>query len=182
MNRQEIARSHAAPCPDPHADAARIERALAGDDGAFEELARTHYEAVWRVVWRVLRDDREAEDVLVEVFVAARRELSGVERAADFAAWLRRNAVREAQARASMRRGPGTRTRRSRAEGESALLDGCVEALNAPLRAALSLQLEGFRYDEIAEGMGLPAGTVRARVLLAREAVHKCARRKREVR
>ena len=53
-----------------------VDRALRGDAAAFESLVRGHYDRVWRLVHRIVRREREAEEVVQEVFLGARAKLS----------------------------------------------------------------------------------------------------------
>jgi RNA polymerase sigma-70 factor (ECF subfamily) len=54
----------------------------------------------------------------------------------------------------------------------AATVNGAMESLPEELRVAISLrEIEGLSYDEIAEAMGCPIGTVRSRIFRAREAI-----------
>lgn len=77
-------------------DAALVERARAGDREAFERLVSANLKRVWRVVWRVVRDDSDADDVSQEVFLTAWQSLATYRGECRFSTWLHRIAVTRA--------------------------------------------------------------------------------------
>ena len=179
-----------------------VRRARRGDAGAFDELVRMHVGRVWRVVWKILRHHEDAEDVVQEVFMAARQALEGYRSEASFTTWLHRIAVNKAlnhRARASerLRRaavplageepdGEGARAKELASEEPSALqrleeselaqrLATCLEALPREWRALLALRIdEELSYAEIASATGTAIGTVRSRLSRARLALRRC--------
>lgn len=155
------------------------ERFRSGDAAEFEELVRTHAEHLWRVIWRIVQDDRQAEVLLQETFAAAQAELGDFRGDVPVSTWLRRIAMRQAAKFVRPRRAPGA-TVRLDAQGNPLHLPQCLQALDCSLRAMVALQLEGVAYREIAQALERPVGTIRSRLLLARDAVSKCVRRKRE--
>lgn len=159
-----------------HLDVAAIERALGGDEAAFEELIARHYDRVWRVVWRIVRHDRHAEALVQGVFLDALALLPGFRGKTLFQTWLCEIAMGQAMTFVNSRRGQPLHRER-----DPLLLEACFETLDCSLRAPISLQLEGLGYEEIARILGVPVGTVRSRLSLAREAVSQCVRRKRAV-
>ena len=71
-----------------------VERAMAGDHGAFSELARASIGRLYGAAWLILRDDQRAEDATQEALVAAWRDLSALRDPDRFDAWIRRLLVR----------------------------------------------------------------------------------------
>lgn len=76
---------------------------LSGQTALFEVLMRRHNERVYRVARAIVRDDREAEDVMQQAYVNAYAHLSQFNRAARFSTWLTRIAINEALARVRRR-------------------------------------------------------------------------------
>lgn len=179
-----------------------VRRARRGDAGAFDELVRMHMGRVWRVVWKILRHHEDAEDVVQEVFMAARQALKGYRSEASFTTWLHRISVNRAlnhRARASERirraavplagEHPGEeagRVMELASREPSALqrleesdlarrLATCLEDLPRAWRALLALRIdEDLSYTEIASVTGTAIGTVRSRLSRARLALRRC--------
>jgi RNA polymerase sigma-70 factor (ECF subfamily) len=146
-------------------------------------------------VTRFIRDPDEVQDVVQEAFIKAYRALPGFRGESAFFTWLYRIAINTAKnylvSRA--RRPPGSDVDIEDAEYlESAgalrdlagpenqlmteqlraVIDKAIRALPEDLRTALTLrEFEGLSYEEIAEVMRCPVGTVRSRIFRAREAV-----------
>jgi RNA polymerase sigma-70 factor, ECF subfamily len=161
------------PKTDPHHESLR-----SGDAADFEELVRSHAEPLWRVIWRIVQDERQADALLQETFVAAQAALGDFRGDVPASIWLRRIAVRQASQIVRARRAPGSAAQPD-VQADPLHLPRCLQALDFPLRAAVALELEGASYREIAQVLERPAATVRSRLLLARDAVSKCMRRKR---
>lgn len=162
-------------------EAAAVEQALQGDPSGFEWIVRKHYDRLWRAVWRIVRHDQQAEDVVQEVFLAAHAALPISQSKAPLATWLLEIAVGQASALESTRRGALPRQRQHFASPrteETIGLERCLATLDRSLRVPLSLRLQGIRYEEIAQVLHLPVATVRSRLFLARDALSKCIRRK----
>src|SRR5262245_62566776 len=81
-----------------------VSRVLAGDTALFEVLMRRHNERVYRAARAILRDEREAEDVMQEAYVNAYAHLSQFDGRAQFSTWLTKIAVYESLARVRRRR------------------------------------------------------------------------------
>ena len=130
-----------------------------------------------RLAAHVLRRDGEAEDVAQEAFLKAFRRLPSFSGDGRFSAWLFRIVVRtclDRQRSARWRRevpeeAPPPR-RPSPEDADTRLLVGALlDRLSPPMRAALVLrEMEGLEYDEIAQALGIPVGTVRSRLHAAR--------------
>jgi RNA polymerase sigma-70 factor (ECF subfamily) len=86
----------ARPAGSDELEAALIARAREGDAAAFERLVERHAPQVWRVVWRILRQTEDAEDVVQEVFLTAWRSLTDFRGDAKLSTWLHQIAVSRA--------------------------------------------------------------------------------------
>jgi RNA polymerase sigma-70 factor (ECF subfamily) len=181
---------------DREADQALVERVQAGDKQAYGLLVAKYQRKLLRLVSRLVRDPAEAEDVAQEAFIKAYRALAGFRGESAFYTWLYRIGVNTAKnwLVANKRRTPtSTELDNEDAEnyGESDLLRDVdtperllmtkqiAETVNAAmsdlpeeLRTAISLrEVDGLSYEEIAQVMECPIGTVRSRIFRARDAI-----------
>lgn len=172
-----------------------VERAQRGDARAFDALVRKYQHRVVGLVGRYVHDWSECQDVAQDVFVRAWRALGNFRGDAQFSTWLHRIAVNTAKNHlvAQNRRPPtddvdvmdaeqydhGFRLRDTdtpehellRQEIETTVMSA-VNRLPPELREAITLrEVEGLSYEEIAERMGCPIGTVRSRIFRARDAI-----------
>lgn len=173
--------------PEPTPDGQVVERAMAGERAALEQLLRAHYARVHATAFRLLGNPEDAEDLAQECFVRAFRSLAFYRGEGSFAGWLRRILVHLAQDRY---RAQGTRPEAERLPGErhdepgggrephraleerelGFLLARALQGLAAPLRVALLLRTrEGLEYEEIAASTGVTPATARTRVMKARK-------------
>jgi len=176
-------------------DQVLVERVQAGDKRAFDLLVIKYQSRVVNVINRYLRDPVEAMDLAQEAFIKAYRALPNFRGDSAFYTWLYRIAINTAKnfLVAQSRRPPGSDIEASDAEqfeGPSALKEtatpesmmlrdeiqqvifSAIEALPEDLRTAITLrELEDLSYEEIAEAMDCPIGTVRSRIFRAREAI-----------
>ena len=172
-----------------------VRRAQRGERGAFDLLVLRYQHRVVKLVARLLRDPTEAEDVAQDAFVKAYRALGSFRGDSAFYTWLYRIAVNTARnSMASRQRRPldyeadlneseqaavESRMRHGDTPEAAALSDEihrtvnhAVEQLPEDLRTAIILrEVEGLSYEEIAEAMDCPVGTVRSRIFRAREAI-----------
>jgi len=173
-----------------------VERAREGDKRAFELLVEKYHRRLLRLLSRMIRNPEEVEDVAQETFIKAYRALPQFRGDAAFYTWLYRIGVNTAKnflvqrnksfPTLSERMGHDDDDNGERFEvedintPESELLskqvayavNEAVEALPEELRVAITLrEMEGMSYEEIAEAMNCPIGTVRSRIFRAREAV-----------
>jgi RNA polymerase sigma-70 factor (ECF subfamily) len=178
-------------------DQALVERVQQGDKRAFDALVLKYQSRVVKVITRYLRDPVEALDLAQEAFIKAYRALPNFRGESAFYTWLYRIAINTAKNHvvAQGRRPPMDDVEASEAEfyeGPSALKDTstpermvlrdemervvfeAIEALPEDLKTAITLrELEDMSYEEIAEVMNCPIGTVRSRIFRAREAIDK---------
>jgi RNA polymerase sigma-70 factor, ECF subfamily len=174
-----------------------VERVQAGDRSAFNLLVLKYQHRVLKLVGRFVSDAAEAEDVAQEAFLKAYRALSSFRGDSAFYTWLYRIAINTAKnALVSNRRrpvdfdldlqDPEQYDRHAKLKEvdtpEGVLLtdeirevvERALEQLPEDLRTAIVLrELEGLSYEEIAEAMDCPVGTVRSRIFRAREAIDK---------
>ncbi len=179
------------------ADQQLVRRVQAGDKSAFNVLVLKYQHRVLKLVGRFVSDAAEAEDVAQEAFIKAYRALASFRGESAFYTWLYRIAINTAKnALVSNRRrpvdfdldlqDPEQYDRHARLKEsdtpEGVLLteeirqvvEHAMEQLPEDLRTAIVLrELEGLSYEEIAEAMDCPVGTVRSRIFRAREAIDK---------
>jgi len=184
-------------------DLSLVRRVQRGDKGAFDVLVLKYQHKVVKLVMRYVRNPAEAEDIAQEAFIKAYRALPQFRGDSAFYTWLYRIAINTAKnAVVSRDRSPidfdldlqnpdesyDMQGRLKDTETPEALtlteeirtiVNAAIEALPDDLRQAIMFrEIEGLSYEEIADAMGCPVGTVRSRIFRAREAID---RRLREV-
>jgi RNA polymerase sigma-70 factor (ECF subfamily) len=173
-----------------------VERVQRGDKRAFDLLVAKYQRKIFRLLSRLIRDQAEVEDVAQEAFIKAYRALPNFRGDSAFYTWLYRIAINTAKNHlvSQGRRAPTT-TEADIEEAEtfddgehlrdlntpdSMLLskqvgeavNRAIDQLPEDLRTAIVLrEIEGLSYEEIAESMNCPIGTVRSRIFRAREAI-----------
>jgi RNA polymerase sigma-70 factor (ECF subfamily) len=176
-------------------DQALVERVQKGDKRAFDLLVRKYQHKIVSVVARYVSDWSEAQDVAQEAFIRAYRAMGAFRGDSAFYTWIYKIAINTAknQLVSKGRRPPigdiaiddavqleGASQLRDRATPERELLRqeieqtvfDTVEELPEELRTAITLrEVDGLSYEEIAEAMACPIGTVRSRIFRAREAI-----------
>src|SRR5262250_2460116 len=181
---------------DREIDQQLVERAQRGDKKAFELLVAKYQRKLARLLSRFIRDPAEVEDVAQEAFIKAYRALPSFRGESAFYTWLYRIGINTAKNYlvAMGRRAPTT-TEFDSDEAESfedgdqlrdintpenvlaskeiaATVQAAMEDLPEDLRTAIELrEIEGLSYEEIANIMNCPIGTVRSRIFRAREAI-----------
>lgn len=185
--------------PSADADALLIERIKRGDTRAFEMLVVKYQRRVERLIGRMVRDSDLVQDIAQETFIRAYRAIPQFRGESAFYTWLYRIAVNTAKkALVDLKRDPlvlesamgssDDDEEPSRAENEltdgetpesvlagkevAACVNAAIGALSEDLRQAITLrEIEGLSYEEIADVMNCPIGTVRSRIFRAREAI-----------
>jgi len=173
-----------------------VERVREGDKRAYGLLVEKYRRKIIRLLSRMVRDPDDLEDIAQETFIKAYRALPQFRGDAAFYTWLYRIAVNTAK-NFLVARGKAMRTVSEQAVNdddepddrlvaqdigtpESELLskqvaiavNEAVDSLPEELRQAITLrEMEGMSYEEIAEYMACPIGTVRSRIFRAREAI-----------
>jgi RNA polymerase sigma-70 factor (ECF subfamily) len=172
-----------------------VVRVQRGDKAAFDLLVLKYQHKVAKLVSRYVRDRREVEDVTQEAMIKAYRAIGGFRGDSAFYTWLYRIAVNTAKnyLESMGRRPPGSDVEvegaeliesgdglRDQATPERQMLTDeiastvhrVIENLPEDLRTAITLrEIEGLSYEEIAQVMDCPIGTVRSRIFRAREAI-----------
>ena len=196
-----MTRTPPAATPAPAAtDLMLVERAVAGDQRSFELLVVKYQRRIERLIGRMVRDQDLVQDIAQETFIRAYRALAQFRGDAQFYTWLYRIAVNTAKkalvdlkrdplvSETALRSGADDEDETSAMENEltsaetpetmlaakeiAATVNSAMEALPEELRQAVTLrEIEGLSYEEIAEVMNCPIGTVRSRIFRAREAI-----------
>jgi RNA polymerase sigma-70 factor (ECF subfamily) len=174
-------------------DAELVARSKAGDTEAFGELVRRYQKPVFRIVLRMVKSPDDADDLTQDAFVRAHRGLKTFKEEYDFHPWLYRIAVNQAinflnkrkrQAAVDLedipegdiKTGPEPESPIQAASRHEMLkkLDAALERLPEEQRTVFLLRVqEGLSYEEIAETMETPKGTVMSRLARARMALRK---------
>lgn len=178
-----------------------VRRVQQGDARAFEALVIKYQRRIERLIARMIRDVDLVQDLTQETFIRAYRALPQFRGESAFYTWLYRIAVNTArkelvnlgrnpvmtESALAQARGDAedeTSERRTEPSDEAtpealmasaqvaAAVNGAIQELSEDLRQAIVLrEIEGLSYDEIAEVMNCPIGTVRSRIFRAREAI-----------
>jgi RNA polymerase sigma-70 factor, ECF subfamily len=184
---------------DSDADALLVERVKRGDKRAFEMLVVKYQRRIERLIGRMVRDTDLVQDIAQESFIRAYRAMPQFRGDSAFYTWLYRIAVNTAKkalvelkrdllvSESSLHSGDEgeepSRAENVLTDGETpeailaskeiaAAVNAAIEALSEDLRQAVTLrEIEGLSYEEIAEVMNCPIGTVRSRIFRAREAI-----------
>lgn len=180
---------------DRDADQLLVERVQRGEKKAFDVLVLKYQHKVANLISRYIRDPAEVLDVSQEAFIKAYRALPKFRGESAFYTWLYRVAINTAKNHlaAQARRPPGDDIEADTAEQMD--MGGALKETDTPerialqqeiaqtiqraldelpddLRTAITLrELEGLTYEEIAQAMDCPIGTVRSRIFRAREAI-----------
>lgn len=187
------------PTPSSDSDLLLVERTVAGDQHAYALLVAKYQRRIERLVGRMVRDSSLVEDIAQETFIRAYRALHQFRGDAQFYTWLYRIAVNTAKkALVDLRRNPvisenafysgggddetsapaleltsdETPETIFAAKEVAEAVSAAMQALPDDLRQAIAFrEIDGLTYEEIAEAMDCPIGTVRSRIFRAREAI-----------
>jgi RNA polymerase sigma-70 factor (ECF subfamily) len=181
------------------ADALAFEGLRAGEEKAYEDLLERFQAPIYNLVHRLLDDPSEAGDVVQEVFLKVFRNISSFRGESSLKTWIYRIAVNEAHNHRRWfhrRRGHEIGLDEEREEGRNleqvladharspleitidhemrALVEGALQQMKPVFRDAVVLRdLEGLSYEEIAEVLQVSLGTVKSRIVRAREALRE---------
>jgi RNA polymerase sigma-70 factor (ECF subfamily) len=174
-----------------------VARVQQGDKSAFDLLVRKYQHKIINLISRYVHDQAEVLDVSQEAFLKAYRAIGKFRGDSAFYTWMYRIAVNTAKNYlvSQGRRAPEGGIDPEEAEqfsGESRLkeyatpenqvltdeiertVNRAIESLPDDLKSAITLrELEGLSYEDIAQVMDCPIGTVRSRIFRAREAIDK---------
>jgi RNA polymerase sigma-70 factor (ECF subfamily) len=182
---------------EPTPDQLLVQRVQAGDQKAFELLVAKYQRRIFRLISRFIRDAALAEDVSQETFLRAYRAIGKFRGESQFYTWLYRIAVNTAKkAIADSARDPVIRESSTISDDGETFVSGeqlsdmetpeavlasreiartvnaAMDALPEDLRTAIALrEIEGMSYEDIAQAMSCPVGTVRSRIFRARESI-----------
>lgn len=180
---------------DSYTDKELVKRVQQGDKKSFDLLVLKYQNRIIKLVSRYVREPSDAMDIAQEAFLKAYRALPNFRGDSAFYTWLYRIAINTAKNHiVSLSRRP-PEAHLENADGESIALEELQKDIDNPehllladeikqtiltamdklpedLRVAITLrEVEGLTYEEIAEAMDCPIGTVRSRIFRAREAV-----------
>ena len=181
---------------DREIDQQLVERAQHGDKHAFELLVAKYQRKLGRLLSRFIRNPSEVEDVVQEAFIKAYRALPSFRGESAFYTWLYRIGINAAKNYlVSEGRRPPTTTEFDSEEAEgfedaeqlrnintpenelmskqvAETVNKAIDSLPEELKTAITLrEIEGLSYEEIANMMNCPIGTVRSRIFRARETI-----------
>ncbi|WP_434777733.1 RNA polymerase sigma factor RpoE [Neisseria sp. Ec49-e6-T10] len=184
---------------DRNVDQLLVERAQQGEQKAFELLVVKYQRRLARLLSRLIKDENEVEDITQETFIKAYRALPSFRGDSAFYTWLYRIGINTAK-NYLVERGrrpftssmyaendegdsvdmvaqlPDEHTPETELMGKQILetVENAVSLLPEDLKMAIVLrELDGLSYEEIAEVMECPIGTVRSRIFRARDAIAK---------
>jgi RNA polymerase sigma-70 factor (ECF subfamily) len=163
---------------------ALIERCLRGDQAAWEDIVRLYRRRVFNIAYKFVGRHDEAEDLTQEVFLKLYKSLDTFDRRANFQTWqtsVSRNlcidhyrSVRRERETMNRTVDPDTLTPVAptaspqavlEQQDRVALLRAALDRLTPPLRTAVMLRdIQELTYQEIADRLGLPEGTVKSRI------------------
>jgi RNA polymerase sigma-70 factor (ECF subfamily) len=168
----------------PANESALVARAQNGDRNAFSELVRAHAQGVMHVIYRMCGDMQVAEDAAQEAFIQAWLRLPSYRPRAPLRSWLYRIAVNCAidMLRKEKRilsgavedlnlpdAGPSPETQAANSERAETVQEAVLSLPDASRAVLVLKEYEGLSYQEIAEALDIPVGTVMSRLNYARK-------------
>jgi RNA polymerase sigma-70 factor (ECF subfamily) len=178
-------------------DLSLVRRSLAGDEGAFRRLVEKYQRAVYNIAWRMVRNEEDAWDLVQEIFLRVYRGLASYDQKRPFSTWLYRVASnlcidhlrrRRLQTVSIHPREEGRERSEDLALADPGPLpdrlheihrlaervDALLERLSPMYRVILHLRYrEQLSYEELAEVLEIPLGTVKARLHRAHETLRR---------
>ena len=182
---------------DRASDQLLVERVRAGDKKAFDLLVLKYQQRIVKLIMRYVKDQSEALDVAQEAFLKAYRAIPKFRGDSAFYTWMYRIAINTAKNHiVAARRRPldhstdisepeefdwhvrmqdhDSPERQAIGDELRETVESAIAGLPDDLRTAIVLrEIDGLSYDEIAQVMECPVGTVRSRIFRAREAIDK---------
>lgn len=183
-------------------DSVLIRRALAGDQKAFKKLRTKYYEAIYNLIYRMIREKDEVEDLTQEAFIKAFTSLASFNDEYAFSTWLYKIATnnsidyirrkklqtfsidkpiesKESDYSYELPDSTYEPDQNMMDRQRKKLLEDAINSLPAKYRQVIHLRhVEEKEYQEIAEMLNLPLGTVKAHIFRAREMLNKYLRDK----
>jgi RNA polymerase sigma-70 factor (ECF subfamily) len=178
-------------------DSALVKRVQNGDKKAFDMLVHKYQQKVINLVYRYVHSREEAQDIAQDTFIKAYRAIANFRGDSAFYTWLYRIAINTAKnylsslqrkapcldvditdimsldQSASLRDDASPEYLLQRDDTMQAILQA-IEALPEDFRSAITLrEMEGLNYEDIAEVLDCPVGTVRSRIFRARETINQ---------
>jgi len=170
-------------------DAECVRRVQQGDTDSFEVLVRRHEKAIFNLIYRLLGNYDEAAEVAQEVFLSAFKSIHQFRGEANFSTWLYRIGLNHASTRRKSLQ--SSQQRHIPLDGTEVIADGAVDpaknvehkeiqqrvqqALNSldpeDARIVLLRDLQDIPYEDVAEMLDIPVGTVKSRLHRARQAL-----------
>jgi RNA polymerase sigma-70 factor (ECF subfamily) len=170
-------------------DAECVRRVQQGDTDSFELLVRRHEKAIFNLIYRLLGNYDEAAEVAQEVFLSAFKSIHQFRGEANFSTWLYRIGLNHASTRRKSLQ--SSQQRHIPLDGTEVSADGAVDpaknvehkeiqqrvqqALNSldpeDARIVLLRDLQDIAYEDVAEMLDIPVGTVKSRLHRARQAL-----------
>ena len=182
--------------PDRAVDQKLVEKAQKGDKKAFGMLVEKYQRRLNRLLSRMVRDQSEIEDIVQDSFIKAYRAINNFRGDSAFYTWLYRIGINTAKNHLvklgkrpkamndveieDIEKFEDAQDLRNLETPESSMMSSqivtavnqTIEALPDELKQAISLrEMDGLSYEEIADLMNCPIGTVRSRIFRAREAI-----------
>jgi RNA polymerase sigma factor (sigma-70 family) len=183
-------------------DSALIQRALRGDQGAFQRLRQKYYDAIYNLIYRMVRNPDEVQDLTQEAFIKAFTSLESFNEEYAFSTWLYKIATNncidyirrkklltfsidkpiESKDSDFMFELPDTGPEPDQeliSTQRKKMLEEAMSSLPPKYRQVIIMRhVEEKEYAEIAKALKLPLGTVKAHIFRAREMLYKRLRDK----
>lgn len=169
-------------------DATLIRRIQAGDRHAFRWLIKSHERLVYGVVWKIVRNQADAEDISQEVFLKVHKKLGTFHHESKLSTWIAKIAYNQALSHLRKRdilhnsvdvedetfreqiTGEGTPTEHLENKELKTVVHNAIERLPQPYRTLIDLfHIQEMSYAEIVEISGLPEGTVKSYLFRGRK-------------
>ena len=167
-----------------------VERCRGGDEGAFQELVDRYKDLVFALIARTIQDRSRAEDLAQDVFLRIHRGLPYFRGEARLSTWIFRivaNVCLQDQARVSVRRRRSVSLEHNDARAAASSsdrrfgdlelrdrLEKAIARLPANYRLLVAAHyLDGLQYDDLAEAMHLPLGTVKTQLFRAKQQLRR---------